>query len=142
PIGPDGRIEMHGVVKPLAARGKCRWFPYEVSELDGRVLVNGDQILVDRLSGQHDGADVQVDAKIDCRGRWSDVAVDLAASHVGLDSDLFAALSDRDKALWRRFNPQGAATLNVRLRRPQADRGDSPPAWQTHVTADLEDAKL
>src|SRR5262245_16257028 len=60
PGGSEGRVEMHGVLKPLAARGKCRWFPYEVTDLEGRVRVEGDEIRVEQLVGQHAGAEIRV----------------------------------------------------------------------------------
>jgi hypothetical protein len=141
-VGAEERMALHGVLKPLAATGKCRWFPYALRDLEGRVRFERDHVLVERLTGRHGDAEAQIDARIDLRPDWADISVDIFASSVALDDDLFSALSSHDRALWSRFNPRGAASLAVRLRRPKGGAERPVPAWQSRVTADLANAEL
>jgi hypothetical protein len=138
--GEHGGISLTGSLSPKAARGRCRWFDYPVSDLSGSVIFDEQGVRIVGLSGRHGASTVRLDGRIDRRTYWSDVEIDVVARDVALDADLFTQLSEHHKSIWKRFDPHGSAQLAVKLRRPATAKGEPDPVWVTRVEADLVDS--
>ncbi len=142
PPGPEGRLQMFGTFEPQGVEGTARAFPYRMDDLHGQIRVDANQVKIEELVGRHGPAVARVDSEIDLSTAWADISVRIDAKNVPLEEDLFRALSEEDRALWKRFNPRGAANLAIQLKRPAAGEADPWPQWETRVAADLQGAEM
>jgi hypothetical protein len=140
--GTSQNMRLSGTLRPRGASASCRWFPYLVEGLEGLVRFESGEVYLEDLRGRHGPAQVRAHGRIDRSTRHVGAEVDITATDVVLDADLFEPLSDRYKSLWRRFDPHGAANITVQVRRPGTDAGDTPPAWRTDIAADLLGGKI
>ncbi len=140
--GESQEMRLSGSLRPQGASASCRWFAYPVEDLHGLVRFEPGGVYIEDVRGRHGPTVVRVHGRVDSSTHHVGAEVDIAASDVALDADLFGPLSDRYKSVWRRFNPQGTANITVGVRRPGADEGDTPPGWRTGVTADLLDGQI
>lgn len=142
PTGPEGRLQIFGIFEPQGMEGTARAFPYRMDDLHGQIRVDANQVTIKKLVGCHGPAVARIDSEIDLSSAWADISVQIDAKRVPLEDDLFRALSKDDRALWKRFNPRGAANLSIQLRRPSAGEADPQPPWNTSVSADLLGAEM
>lgn len=142
PAGSDQALRLSGMLRPRGATVQCRWFAYPVHELEGLVRFGSGLIHLEEIRGRHGPAVLTANGTIDRNTRHAAVEVDIVGDDVPLDEDLFAPLSDRYKAVWRQFAPQGSAAIRVSVRRAGAHEGSPRPPWDTRVTAELKDAAI
>ncbi|MBN2563964.1 MAG: AsmA-like C-terminal domain-containing protein [Phycisphaerae bacterium] len=142
PPGPAERVCVSGTLRPQGATGRCRWFAYAVEDLHGLVRFESEHVRIENIQGKHGPAHVQVNGRIDRTTRRAAVDVNIAATDVPLDTELFEPLSDRYKSIWRRFAPRGRADITVHVQRPGAGADEPQPTYETHVAADLVDARI
>lgn len=100
-------------------RGVCAEydaFPYPVTELTGKVVIDGGRFLLTRLEGTHDGASVVLDgAVLAPNGRVEDVDLTIWAAEAAVDGALCDALSRHRFGLVRDFQPTGTFDAICRL---------------------------
>jgi len=142
PPGPKGQLQVSGWFEPQGVEGMASHFPYQMDDLRGKVRVEPHQVRLEGLTGRHGPATAMIDSEIDLSHAWAEVAVRIDARNVSLDDDLFQALSEGVRALWKRFNPRGAANLRIRLRRPGAGQAEPRTTWETNVVAELLGAEI
>jgi hypothetical protein len=140
--GIETGISLTGDLIPRGAQGRCRWFSYPISDLQGRVVFDEHSVKLDGISGRHGPGKLRFDGRIDRRSYWADIKLDVVGNDVALDAGLFGALSEYHKSIWKRFDPRGSANVVVQLRRPKAQEGEPDPVWNTQVEAELVKADV
>lgn len=132
-----GTMRMEGTIHPQGVSASTRWFPYPLEDVYGEVRFEGRDVYLEALHGMHGSGDVTINGHVDRRTRHPAVDLDIQATGVPLDTDLYSALHERYQAVWERFRPQGTANIHARLRRSGYAAGSPKPPWNNSITIDL-----
>ena len=101
-------------------------FPYEVRDASGVVTVQPGRLIIEELAGRHGRTPVQLSGQVLLGRQTPTVGVDLRVRAKGavLDKELFAAVPDAVKKIWRKLAASGRADVDLSLqqRMPDAKR--------------------
>lgn len=113
-------------------------FPYAVDHLSGVLLIDDNQITVQRLTGSHGGASVRFDGQALYGGdQDTEVEFRLEAHGVAMDGDLASALPPDGQEAFDQYRPSGRTNLLGRVYLP---RGGKQMSY--HVAAHLLDGTI
>ncbi len=98
-------------------------FRYPIFDIQGRVTVGDDRIVLQRLKGRNDSAQIQCEGSVDLKeGRVAGMALDFDSRNVPLEEELQAALPLGVRNLWNHLRPSGVVDrVWVKLERGAAD---------------------
>ncbi len=138
-VGSDerGELSVEGYVEPLGGQATSDEFPYTWHDLTGRVSFSPDRIRVENLRGRHGSALLRINGHANHSHKWTGFVLDVDASHVPLDEDLYRALPAEHRALWNEASPSGMANVVVSLRRDEGDPETGPRKPEIVVGAQI-----
>jgi hypothetical protein len=110
PLDLDVLAELDG------ASASPKAFPYAMTDISGTVRITREFAELGDLRARHGGTKLTLGGKLGLAG---DGAVELAAAATAIefDKDLYAALDEDLRRVWRSLSPQGQADLNLKLSR-------------------------
>ncbi len=138
--GKDMGVLLRGTMTPLGCEASYRRFPYRLRNISGRARFTADGIFIENISGYHGSAFVTVNGYLRAPELQTGFSLDIQAEAVPLDSELFNAIPERFRAVWRQFEPVGLANLTAWVGRPHADSAEDVLPIGTHIDAELIDA--
>ncbi|MCF7975386.1 MAG: AsmA-like C-terminal domain-containing protein [Phycisphaerae bacterium] len=113
-----------------------RAFDYPIDHLAGLVTFRKNAILSQGLQGRHNAAPVHIEFDVDTSFSPPHYIIKAKSDHLALDLDLFNALNDQQKELWKRFNPRGLTAFEYERQRL------SPNDIQKKLMLNLRDAEV
>jgi hypothetical protein len=113
-----------------------RAFDYPIDHLAGLVTFQKNAISSQGLQGRHNAAPVHIEFDVDTSFTPSRYTITARSDHLGLDTDLFNALNDQQKELWKRFNPRGFTAFEYERQRVSA------ADVEKNMTLDLKDVEV
>lgn len=133
-VGGDRPLEWHGEAELLHARGRCERFPYDFSDVCGRVRFSDEGVRLEGLTARHGSAVVRGEGLVYSTRPNAGFELRFRGMNVPLDADLYAALPENYQRLWQSAAPVGLCDVDVDLRRP-----DGPPVGEALPTeADIQ----
>ena len=99
------------------ARIRLRTFPWEVEQISGELRFDS----LDRdwefigLRGRHGEAQLEASGKFRAQPAPGDLQLTIRAQNGSLDSDLFNALNESGRAVWKVVNPEGHVNLTTHI---------------------------
>lgn len=137
--GPQGRVDIDLDVSgnlnklsesKLAGKVYCKdvafcydKFPYTVEHLVGQVELTKNSIVLNNLCGNHGNATLFFNGWSRGFGPNLKYEIRITSDNMNLDSDLYDALTKKQKEAWSDFSPTGLAEIDYQLiRRSQMDR--------------------
>ncbi len=152
---PHGRVDLDmdvakpaGSAEPLvvprvvldAAGGdaSCRYFPYRVRDLEGRVECSTEGVTIRNLHGEHDGGIVSVSGHLDKPTKWAAKDVTVSGKGIVFDEALYAALPDRYRRIVEHFVPEGTIDVHIDLAQA-AGSALAPARWRSRSAIFLRD---
>lgn len=137
--GKDMGVLLRGTMTPRGCDASYRRFPYRLRNITGRARFTADGIFIENISGYHGSALVTIDGYLRAPELQTGFSLDIEADAVPLDSEIFAAIPERFRTVWRQFEPVGLANLTAWVGRPHVDYDQEALPIQTHIDADLLD---
>ena len=109
-------------------------FPYTIEHLFGHLYLTKNSIVMDNLCGKHGNATLFFNGwSRDFGPNWK-YEIRITSDNITLDSDLYDALTEKQKENWSAFSPTGLAKIDYQLiRRSQTDK-------EKKLTVELHDA--
>lgn len=127
---PRPKLNKHITVDLRDVIAMFRPYPYRIENVDGRLVVDEDRILLRDITGFANGAPILLDGYALLEpDREPEIDMRLEAQGVGLDARVAAAFGGPDGPL-ARFNPRGAVDLAGSLSRRE---GNEDLRWDMHV---------
>lgn len=98
-------------------------FPYFIEHLVGQIDFTENSVVLNNLRGRHNNVVVFFNGwSMDFVSNWR-YQFRITSDNMALDSDLYNALSTKQKELWSAFSPSGIAAIDYRLtRQSQTDK--------------------
>lgn len=140
--GPDEQLHVTGTASPRGIRANCKWFPYQLQDVEGTLRFEKKRVILDDLHGRHGSGEVVINVVFDRHTSHSDIQVDIQASTIPLDDELLQALPEHYQSAWRQFPPQGIANIHASLHRPGAAEDEPRPRWKRRITIDMLDSQV
>ncbi len=99
-------------------------FPYSIEHLYGAISFSQKEILLDSLKGKHGDIDLTISGGIkdigpDVKGR-----ILISSNNMWLDEDLYNAIYDVQKKMWKDFDPAGRVKFKYSLDLASEKKGD------------------
>jgi len=112
-----GETELAGKIYCRDVSICYRKFPYTIEHLDGWINFTESSVSLDNLYGRH--GDVGLFFNGFTRGIGADLQyqIRIISDNMVFDTDLYDALSTKQKKFWSAFSPSGVAAIDYRLRR-------------------------
>lgn len=119
-IRPPGLNQpTHPFAQVAISNGSVRLdkFPYPITDLSGKLTFHGPnkQWNFESLRGQHKKAIITAEGSYHGLPAPGVLQLTLAAEKVGLDSDLYNALSAQQRNIWAMLSPQGFCDLTAQI---------------------------
>ena len=105
------RWSIAGLIEPQGASICYYEFPYEFSDLHGRMRIADGHFYLEEITGRHGSAHAVVDGVINHAQSWSGFTLNIHATNLPLNYDLFAALPPKYHDLWQRAAPLGVCDV-------------------------------
>lgn len=103
-----------------------RGFPYPIERLTGRIDLTEKSTVLNNLYGWHGNTEVAFNGWTKDFGPDRKYQIRITSDNMALDSDLYYALSAKQKKFWSAFSPAGLVAIDYRLsRRSQTDRKET-----------------
>jgi len=97
-------------------------FPYAVERLSGRIDLTENSAVLNNLSGEHGDVRLFFNGwSRDFGPSWK-YQIQITSDNMTLDSDLYEALSTKQKKFWSVFSPSGLAAIDYRRDRSGAEK--------------------
>ncbi len=135
--GRDMGVILRGTLTALDCAGSYRKFPYRVQRMTGRVRFAEDGVWLENLAGDHGSGFVVINGHVDGTNWYTGFDLHIVGQAVPLDPELFRAVPERFRAMWRQFRPVGLANVDVDLRRERGTEETGPGTWSTKIRARL-----
>ena len=113
-----------------------RAFYYPIDHLTGLVTFTKNSISAKDLQGRHDITPLNIQFEANTSVSPTRYVIQARSDRLPLDADLFTALKEEHKELWRRFSPNGFSAFEFQRRRV------SPTHVEKKLTIDLKDAQV
>ncbi len=136
----QGTLRIDGYIRTLGMRGSAIWFPYPLDDVNGIIRFAGKDFYIENLNGRHGSGHANINAHINVSTRYTHVDLDIKATTIPIDMQLYDALPKRYQAVLDRFRPRGMAHVHARLFRPGTPEDQPRPEWTQRLTIDLIDA--
>lgn len=136
------QVAIEGVMEPVG--GSCRYFrfPYEITDVGGRLVVTRDGMRVDAMHGRHGGGRIRCDGTVNNSHQFTGFDLTFHAQGIALDADLYAALPEQYRRLWDAVAPLGVCDLVTRVTRAEGSHLPEPLTPEIEVDARLLSASL
>jgi hypothetical protein len=100
-----------------------RKFPYLMEHLTGQVEFTEKGVSLNNISGWHNDVKLFFNGWVKDFGPDWRYQVEMTSDNMNLDSDVYNALSEKQKKLWSAFSPSGPATIKYTFsRQPQTGK--------------------
>lgn len=143
-VGAQGAtaLTVAGALEPQGA--SCRYFnfPYDVTDVRGRVRFAPDGVFFEGLHGRHGGGRIRADGRLADTSQWTGFDLLIHAEGLALDGDLYEALPLRYQKLLDETRPIGVCDARARLQRGHGSREDGYRPLQVSVDGRLVSASL
>ncbi|MCP4456013.1 MAG: hypothetical protein GY809_31540 [Planctomycetes bacterium] len=149
---PSGEVNLKGEASgnlnhlaqsDYAARLTCvdvsvldRGFYYSIDHLAGLITLKKNSISSEGLQGRHNITPLDIQFEVDTSFSPARYALEARSDQFPLDVDLFSALKDEHKELWKRFNPDGFSAFKFERRRVSATQVEK------RLSIDLKEARV
>jgi len=149
---PSGEVDLqmeasgnlnHMAQSEYVARLDCRdvsildrAFPLPIDHLTGLITFEKNSISSKALEGRHNAAPLHIQFEADTSFSPPHYRIQASGDQLPLDADLFNALRDQHKELWKRFNPKGLTSFQYERQRV------SPTQIERKLAIDLKDAQV
>ncbi|UCE61249.1 MAG: hypothetical protein JSU63_05765 [Phycisphaerales bacterium] len=136
--GFNEKLQVDRVV--IDARGgdaMCRFFPYRVENLRGRVELTREEVTLQQLRGEHDGGLVTIEGRIIEPKRSCAADLRINGTGIPIDQALYDALPAVYKSVYDRFHPEGKVNVELSLSRT-AGTDEEPSNWQTRSAVSFD----
>ncbi len=130
-----GRVR--GTVEALGCTCEYIHFPYGFENIRGSLELVDGRVLLHDLEGRHGVTRAHVRGSLNNTYSWTGFSLTFYGHNVALNEDLYRALPEEYRRLWRDAAPIGACDAVVRVGRDEgsAELGALPPS--VHVEAQL-----
>ncbi len=120
--GVAGDTLVEGALEPQGA--SCRYFnfPYDVTDVYGRVRFAADGVYFDGLHGRHGGATIRGDGHLTNTSQWTGFDLTFNTRGMALDTDLYDALPKRYQRLLDTTQPIGLCDATAHMTRGDGSR--------------------
>jgi len=92
-------------------------FQYPIEHLAGKIDFTTNSVKLNNLSGKHGDVEYFFDGSCKNFGPNIEYNIRITSDKVPFDSDLYDALSTKQKKFWSAFSPTGHASVNLLLKR-------------------------
>ncbi len=125
-----GSDRMAGELEPLGTAFTYYEFPYDLVGVTGLLRYERGRVLLDNLRGYHGGGAVCANGIVNSTESWTGFDLTFQGTGTALDDDLYAALPEKYKQLWRSTAPLGVCDVTTTVRRPDGsdEHGSHPTA--------------
>jgi len=120
------------VVEPKGCDASCRFFPYPLSNVAGKVEWSPSGVVLRDIRGEHGGGLVTVNGRLSAPKRNSAVKLAISAVNLPIDGALYEAVSEKYRRIHDMFQPAGRLNVEVQLSRPES-ADETAAAWQSRV---------
>ncbi|HCO93457.1 MAG TPA: hypothetical protein DIU00_05815 [Phycisphaerales bacterium] len=110
-------------------------FQYPIEHLAGKIDFTTNSVKLNNLSGKHGDVEYFFDGSCKNFGPNIEYNIRITSDKVPFDSDLYDALSTKQKKFWSAFSPTGHASVNLLLKR------QSEMYKEVELTVGLNDAE-
>jgi len=142
PMGSGGKVELQSLaLQSIRTDATCRFFPYRVYDLTGRVEVKPDGVQLLGLAGRHGDGAITVDGWMSEPFKQCAARLHITGTGIQLDDEVCSAMSDKYRSVWAYAHPSGLADIDTTMVRPQGADGVARP-WHTVIQADLTGAGM
>ena len=137
------QLQVEGELEALGVQCRYNRFPYDFTDVRGRVRFSQAGIFLDDVRARHGSAYVRAQGFVNRAQRETGLDLSFHGTNIPMDGELFAALPSKYQNLWQRAAPLGVCDASVTVR-----RGDSPPETvdlpptEVHVDTRLFGASL
>ena len=128
----------HGVLSARGCSMVCRFFPYPLEKVTGRIEQTPMGLFLREVQGRRDEARVRLDGWFEEARLHVPAELTICGQNVPLDQTLYHCLGPRTRELWDQFAPEGVVDLDVQLRRLRGTR-ENLPKFESTVTLACED---
>ena len=132
-----GEIDLGATVVCRDVSGLYRHFPYPLKNLNGHLILKGDELLVD-LRGPIGDKPARLWGKVINPGPDAVVALDVEAESVPIDEAFLNALDDEVRPWVDRFKPKGVVKATVHIFREPLVGPDVDPEGLLKIDATLD----
>jgi len=133
---------LSGELTSLGAQCRYFRFPYVVRDVHGAVRLADGGVQLDALIGRHGSSRIRADGRLAHTGDWTAFDLQFQGRNVTLDRDLYEALPEEYKAMWRQAAPLGLCDTTVRVTRQEGTREAGPRKPVVSVDAQLLSGSL
>jgi hypothetical protein len=137
PALPDDAARIECELEALGAACRYRYFPYDFDDVWGTLRLAGGRVRLEALTGRHGLGRVRADGVVNNTRSWSGFDLQFRSENVTLDADLYAALPEHYRELWRQASPLGICDVVATVRRPDGSAATGPTAADVQVAAHL-----
>lgn len=115
PAGLDQKHTLQLRTKITDGSIKFKEFPYEITQLTGKVDWIDDVLTMQNLRGRHNDSHLTGTGTFDKRSGPGHLTLDVHATQGSLDRALYAALNRHLQEVWDAFNPSGRIDLDTHI---------------------------
>lgn len=133
----SGAARFEGEIEALGASCRYRHFPYDFEDVHGILRLSQGRLLLEQLTGRHGTGVVRGDGVVNSTRSWAGFDLRFHGQDVPLDAELYAALPERYRLVWRQSSPLGLCDALVAVRRPDGTAEAGPADADVQVQADL-----
>ncbi len=112
-----GRLEAE--IEALGAACRYRHFPYDFEDARGTLRLTGGRVLFDNLTARHGAGRITATGVVNNTRSWAGFELCFRGQDVALNDDLYAALPDKYRRLWRQAAPLGLCDVAATVGRPE-----------------------
>jgi len=113
-----------------------RAFYYPIDHLTGLVTFKKNSISSQALQGRHNITPLNIQFDVDTSFSPARYVIQAQSDQFPLDADLYTALKEEHKELWKRFNPNGFSAVEFQRRRV------SPTHVEKKLSIELKDTQV
>ncbi|MBN1343270.1 MAG: hypothetical protein JXQ73_11355 [Phycisphaerae bacterium] len=135
--GRDMGVLLRGTMTSRGCDASYRMFPYRLKNVTGTVRFAEDGIWLEDLAGQRGSGLVVVSGHVDGPNWYTGFDLHIVGEGVPFDPELYRAVPEKFRRVWRRFDPVGLANADVRLRRGPGSAEGGVGTRSTQIRADL-----
>ena len=139
----DEQLRVEGELEALGIQCRYNRFPYDFTDVRGRVRFSQAGIFLEDIRAHHGSACIHARGFVNRAQRETGLDLTFHGTNIPMDGELFAALPPKYQSLWRRVAPLGVCAASVKVQREDSpsETVDLPPT-EVHVDTRLFGASL